>query len=236
MLKSNVDTLDDVPEVLREHYVPRGSGGFRLETDEEASKSLHRALEFERQKRKDAEARLLEVSPPAAAKADDEPEWWTASGVKDFVQKNLHRLNGLEGEARAAEFTKIQEEASPLIDAYTRAPYEAELKHLREEYVRIRGDVEANTLAAKLAVAGSASALAPFIRERIQVERSGEDDWAVTYRDATGATVTPDVLEFEFRNNAAMAPLFPGNTAREREVHDRKVAETLGRHAGAVKR
>jgi len=221
MLKSQIASLEEVPQALREYYVKRANGGYRLETDGEANQTLMRALSAERAARKAAELRL------AAGDKSSEPVW-TSPECKEFVMANVNRLDGLTGEAYKAEFAKIEEEMAQLISTTVQKHWEGKLVKLTAEYVRIRTDHETTALAAKLAKRGSAEVLRPLIRDRIAVTQRDDGEWEIGYRDAAGNPVAIDALEFELRSDSALAPIIEGVSAADKEAHAKRVAETLG--------
>lgn len=77
-LPAHVDTLDDLPEAIREHYTEIEAGGFRLDTDgAEDVSGLKSALEKERDRRRSLKSeldelrRLAEMAPTSEAQVSE---------------------------------------------------------------------------------------------------------------------------------------------------------------------
>lgn len=77
-LPAHVDTLDDLPEAIREHYTETEAGGFRLDTDgAEDVSGLKSALEKERDRRRSLKSeldelrRLAEMAPTSEAQVSE---------------------------------------------------------------------------------------------------------------------------------------------------------------------
>lgn len=154
--------------------------------------------------------------------------------MTDEIDDGEHNVPGLIRNKEKLLFEKKQLQDRLQKSEEQIAVRDREIERLNTGYARVLVENEANVIAARLAVAGSAPAVAPFLRDRIRFSRvNGE--WTASYQDVTGQPMSLQELEYEFRTNKAMAPVIAKSLAFDRKEHSRRVAETLasaqaGRH------
>lgn len=232
-LQLAIDSLDDIDEMHRQFYEPdpNNDGAYRLKVS--GIDKLRNAKNVERDLRKSAENRVRELETQVAdlrGKPRPKPESEMTPRER-FIRENAKRLNGLEGDAYAAEFAKIESEMQPLIDAAV-AEYSAKLQaraeSLERTCVNARRGHEARAILKDIAESGCAEILMPHVMERIGVERRGEE-WALIVMDATGkpTSMTVDALKDELRDSPAFKRLVKGSTADEAAAHARKVQAAI---------
>ena len=166
-------------------------------------------------------ARAAESGPKPPASTPWEKFWAEAE----------RRVLGLEGDTRKAELDKINLEAEAMVSSEIgrhQQGLEDRTRKLSDVCIRIGTDRQATALALRLAKHGCATVLQPLLRDRITVALRDNGELDVTYRNAAGATVPMEALEFELRNDASLAPLIEGSSAADKEAHAKRVAETLG--------
>lgn len=157
-------------------------------------------------------------------KVDGIPQQEDVSGLK----AKLDELLGEKKEAKRkadeaeAERKRLEEEAARKngnIEALenswkskletTEQTYKTQLNQAKETIYKLTVGQKANDLAAKLAVAGSASVLLPHIQNRITLDENNN----IRVLDMQGnlSAMTIDELAIEFRNNPAFKPLIAAN-------------------------
>jgi hypothetical protein len=220
MLKERIASLDEVPEALREHYGPAedGQGGFQLQYDGGA---LKRALEHERRHRKAAEEQVRQLKGQPAM----------TPRQQKFLPEAERRLQGLEGEARAAEVAKIEAEMVPLIAAEVaeaERSYQTRIEGQRRTIERLMRQSAATDLVMRIRRPGiEPHVLAALVLDRFELKEEG-GEFSVVTKGANGEPMSLEALAEELRATPALAPLVAGSSPEERVAHERKVAETLG--------
>jgi len=176
-LPAFAETLEGLPEPLREHYVETEDGRFRLDTDglEDVS-GLKSALEKERTARRALKAELAALKPsdePAAPEADEAPE----------AEAPKAEAPDAEPEQPAPETAEPdQPDPDPAADPVPNAETEA-LRH---------GLIAAEARAAVLAARGSAELLLPVVLPRLRVATTEDGGSVVQVVDETGAPLRQD--------------------------------------------
>lgn len=203
VLKVVVEKIEDVPESLREHYVPSDDGKFRLDGVEDTS-GLKSALEKERQERKsskEALARFKDIDP--------EKYFEMATALEKIETDRL---------AKKGDYEKMLGQVTD--------KHKTELEARDKESGRLRSALEKNLIDAEAtrAIAGAKGApelLLPHVRQHVKVvEEDGEFVARVVGKDGTpriggadGSLMTIEQLVAEMRNSDIYGRAFEGTGA-----------------------
>lgn len=138
----------------------------------------------------------------------------------DAKRKEAEELSRKEAEEAARKsndvdaLTKSYEEKIANITKELTGQYEPEIEQLKGLLHNSTVEATANKLASKLAVPGSADALALPIKQRLKMEiRDGKAVTVVTDANGSASAYSLDDLEKEFQNNPAYAPIIVGSKA-----------------------
>lgn len=188
MLKLEADKVDDIPEAARSFYEEK-DGKFRLKVDGIEDVSGLKA--------KNAELLAESKANKAAAKA-----------AKDAA--DAAALSALE---KGGDIEALRKSYDAKL-----AAREAELNGKLTDYERSINSLTvgqtATSLAAALAIPGSADVLLPHIRGRLSVEyRDGHPVTVVLDASGKPSAMTVQELQAEFLANPAFAPLLVGSKA-----------------------
>jgi hypothetical protein len=234
MLKLQVDSLDELPEAMREHYSQAEDGAFELQI--EGAGSLRNALEFERRHRRNAEnrARELETQVRNARNGLPPPKPESEMTPKErFLAQAEQRLAKLAygSEEYAAELDRLRKEMEPLISAEV-AEHDkqrgAELARLSADHDRIFIEHAARDICGDIGLPGHGDALLPHVSSRLAVKREdGKAVLVVLDREGKPSSATMDALKQELRETQAFKPVLRDAVADEAR-HQRLVAEMLG--------
>jgi hypothetical protein len=237
MLNLKLPTLDDIPEPLRGHYVEDTiDGGYRLAVEglddpaelrraKRAEKDLRLAVEG---KNRELSQRVRDLEAAGATVKDDSK----LTPREKFMRDAGRRLAGLEGDAYAAEFAKLDAE----IDVHLQAEHGAQRAALRAESQKLQNAIRkhsieqtANAILAEVARHGCAYILRPHVVARLRCEQHG-DEWLTLVTDVDGKPMPISIQDFmdELRHTPSMAPLVRGADASESLAHARKFAAVLG--------
>lgn len=233
MLKIIVDSLDEVDEADRRHY-EQTDDGYRL-AFEGGLEKLKNTERHHKQRRKDAEARVAELeeqlrvarATPAVSEADN------LSPRERYMHDNVHRLNGLTGEARDAMIATIVDEMQPFIDedlAEHRKAGEAQLAKLSEQCVRLTRETAARSFLREIARDGaSIEVLLPHVLNRFGAEERGGEYTAFVTDDAgRPSKMSMEALKEEFRASPTFGLLVRGASEDEKAAHAKRVAVAIG--------
>lgn len=188
MLKVEADKLDDIPEAARSFYEEK-DGKFRLKVDGMPDvEGLKKSRDDVLAELKSFKAKAREAEESAAKAAQDALE---KSGNVDALRKSYEdKLAKREAELAG----KISQ-------------YEANINGLTVGQT-------ATSLAAALAIPGSADVLLPHIRQRLSVEyRDGQPVTVVLDASGKPSAMTVEELKAEFLANTAFAPIIAGSRA-----------------------
>lgn len=195
MLKIKTESLDEIEEKFRDLY-EQTDDGYQLKVEGvEDTGALKRAKDHEKQARKEAEQRLREAQEQLdainAAKAQAEEDKLRKSGDIEALEKSWQE-----------KYQKREQELA------------AQTEALQTNLQKILVDGKAQSLAAELALPGSAEVLMPHIRSRLAtVERDGEFVTAVLDESGKPSALSLDELKAEISGNKAFAPLLVGSNA-----------------------
>lgn len=195
--KAFVRSLDEVPEDVREYYVPTEDGRFRLNAEGvEDVTGLRSALQAERRERENREKQLAKVK-------DVDPEKY-----KELLAEHERREE--EAAQRKGEYDKLLAQVN---DKHKKVVDDlgAQVERLKGELARTL--IEAKAHAAITEEKGVPLLLMPHIRSRTRmVERDGKFDIEVLLPDGTPmvtdkgpATIAELVKSFKEDNNFARA-------------------------------
>jgi|GEM_PF-6866094 len=222
MLKSLLDSIDDLPAELHEHYAQRADGRYALQTD-----SLHELRSaFEKEKR-----RRIQAERKAGMNPDLEPQETQSPRDKFFVQAE-ERLRGLDGDARTTELAKIEAELDVVIAdevASIRSSHEATTKKQEATIARIHRENAAINLLRDIAKPGCFDLLKPHVLNRLTSDIDG--NVSVLDTDGKPMSISLDELKSEFRDSPAMNGLVRGADQSEQAAHARMVAAVIGSEA-----
>lgn len=188
MLKVELEKLEDAPEAVRSFYEESG-GKFRLKLDG--------AEDVAGLKAKNAELLAESKANKAAAKK--------AKEEADAAALEAAQKTGDTATLRTSYEAKI---------AAREAEIAAKLSSYESNINSLTVGQTATSLAASLAIPGSADVLLPHIRNRLSVEY--KDGVPVTVvKDASGkpSAMTVEELKAEFLANPAFAPIIAGSKA-----------------------
>lgn len=229
MLPERVNSLDQVPAGLREHYGPAEDGnGFEVQI--EGAGALRRVLAIERQHRRNAEGRAKELDTQVRH-LRGLPKREEMSPREQFLEEAAQRLVGLQGDAKAVELRKIEQELTALADAEIgeiQRSGPARVQALQQTVRRLTRESAATEIITRIRRPGvSVDLLMPTVLARLDVEER-EGDFVAIGKDASGRPMSLEALVGELRATPALAPLIAGASPEEKAAHARKVAETLG--------
>lgn len=222
-LKLEIDSLDQVHASLREHYEETADGSFRLKF-EGLEKLKNQSARY-----KTAEARVKELETEVATLRGNPAEPAELITPRErFIRENAKRLNGLEGEAHAAEFAKIQLEMQPLIDAEVAAATQYKTKAERQVAVIRKATIEheAHRIIADIGQPGATTLLLPHVIARLDCEQQG-DDWRLSVKDAAGRPTSIDALKEELRTQPQFRSLVRGATESETAARAARVKAAI---------
>lgn len=228
-LKIEVNSLDEIDAVMRPHYEKIDDGRYRLMFD--GLDKLKNSEQVERGRRKAAESRVKELETQVANLRTNPEASKELTPRERFIRENAKRLNGLEGDAYAAEFAKIEQEMQPVIDtevAETATQHQARLESMNRTIRTEMIKQSALRVAAEISQSGSAPVLLPLITARLGCEQRG-DEWTVFVTDDAGkpTAASLDALKDELRIAPAFRPLIRGVTEGETAAHARKVQAAI---------
>ena len=167
-----------------------------------------------------------------------QPEPEPTTPRERFLRDAAKRLAGLDGDARASELAKLEQEMAPLVDAEIaerHRQHEEKIARMNGTIRRVMRESAANDVAMRVRRPGvSLDVLVPLIRDRFDVEeRDGE--FITVVKGADGRPITAAALAAELRANPALAPVVAGASQAEQAAHSARVAETLGQSKGAAR-
>jgi hypothetical protein len=203
-LAYEIASLDDAPELVREHYVAKSSGGFRLElTNYETTSEMSAAKDIARDGRNAAAARILELEALAL--------------------KPPTELEPIPTFERSPDDIRLEKEFNDKLAAHE-AGIKANIESLRADRNSVALTRTATEIASRLAVSGSHELLMPFILERLVASDAG-GVFAVTARDAASL----EHLTEQLRNDARFSRVLNGHSsAADKARHQALVDATLG--------
>lgn len=195
-LSLNADGHGELDPTLQALYVKQDDGNYRLDADipdndglKAKADELLGETKREREKRKAAEERLLEIEAERQKAIDDNAR---AKGDVDSLTNSYE-----------SRIVKLNEE------------HGSNLSALQKQIYDLTVGQAATNLANELAIKGSAIAMLPHIQNRLTLEQTETGEQRIRVLDAQGnkTAMTLEDLKQEFRANEAFKPLIAANGA-----------------------
>ena len=195
-LSLNADGHGELDPTLQGLYVKQDDGNYRLDAefpDNDGLKAKADELlgetKREREKRKAAEERLLEIEAERQKAMDDNAR---AKGDVESLEKSyIEKMNKQDTD------------------------YSGKLSTLEKQIYDLTVGQAATNLANELSIKGSAIAMLPHIQNRLTLEQTETGEQRIRVLDASGnkTAMTLEDLKQEFRANEAFKPLIAANGA-----------------------
>jgi len=188
MLKLEADNLDTIDEPLRSLYEEK-DGKFRLKVDGLPDVSgLKKKLDELMDESKAAKRKAKEIEEAAER---ERAEALAKSGDVESLRKSYDEKFGK-----------------------TKTEYETQIQNYQQQLQKLTVGQTATTLAAELAIPGSAPVLLPHIQARLSMEiRDGVPVTVVLGQDGKPSALTIDDLKSELTANQAFAPIIAASKA-----------------------
>lgn len=188
MLKLETDSLDSIDEPLRGLYEEK-EGKFRLKVDGLPDVSgLKKKLDELMDESKAAKRKAKEIEEAAER---ERAEALAKSGDVESLRKSYDEKFGK-----------------------TKTEYETQIQNYQQQLQRLTVGQTATTLAAELAIPGSAPVLLPHIQARLSMEiRDGQPVTVVMSADGKPSAMTIEELKTELSANPAFAPIIAASKA-----------------------
>lgn len=194
-LKYQIESLEGLDESIQSLYT-EVDGKYQLKVDGlDDGAELKRAKEHEKEARKRAEAEAKQL------RAEMDEMKTSLDEIKSKKARDSGDIDALE-KSWADKLAKREAELS------------AQIEKANGSITSLLVDKEAATLAASLAVEGSAGILLPHIKQRLGVaEKDGSFVTVVNDGEGKPSALTIEELKQEFANNPAFAPVIVGSKA-----------------------
>jgi len=188
MLKLEADNLDAIDEPLRSLYEEK-DGKFRLKVDGLPDVSgLKKKLDELMDESKAAKRKAKEIEEAAER---ERAEALAKSGDVESLRKSYDEKFGK-----------------------TKTEYETQIQNYQQQLQKLTVGQTATTLAAELAIPGSAPVLLPHIQARLSMEiRDGQPVTVVMSADGKPSAMTIEELKTELSANPAFAPIIAASKA-----------------------
>jgi hypothetical protein len=211
-----VESLDDEPELVREHYIAKTNGGFRLQlTNHPSHEELREQLRTEK---------------TAIGRATQQIHALEMAAVQDQLaeaKRHAEPKPVVTVPARHPDDVRLEKECADKLAAHE-AGIKANIESLRADRNSVALERVATEIASKLAVSGSHALLMPFVRERLTASDTN-GHFEITAKDAASI----EHLTEQLRADARFSRVLNGHSsAADKARHQALVDATLGLTAG----